>query len=91
MIISSKYKFTFLKNPKTGGSAVHKELDGLNTGNFSQLPEKTGRFFQSSFTNAYYGTQQFSLSPHYYNLDFFVNNTLIPGDIEEYTKYFQKV
>ena len=87
MIISSKYKFTFLKNPKTGGSAVHKEFDGLNTIEFSKAPEKPNRFFQSSFTNAYYGTQQFSLSPHYYNLDFFIDNNIIPGNIEEYTNY----
>lgn len=92
MIISSKYKFTFLKNPKTGGTAVHDVLDGLDTTNFERnysikVREQSGKLL-SSFNNQYYGFTQIELlGVKYYNLQFFIDNNAIPGDVEEYSNY----
>lgn len=89
MIISEKYKITFLKNPKTGGTSVHESLDGIN---LVDLYSKFGARKHAEdvievFHNQYYGTTKFRGSLQYYNLQSYVNSGVIPGNIEEYTNY----
>ena len=84
MIITSKYKFTFLKNPKTGGQSVHEALDGLDLTFFERRNKLLSRL---TFSNSYYGTVEIESFARYHNLQYFIDNNVIPENVDEYTNY----
>lgn len=91
MIISQKYKITFLKNPKTGGTAIHKELNGINLVplecEFLKRKISPRENIFSKFNNSYYGETKFVAAVKYFNLQYYIENKFIPGNAEEYTNY----
>lgn len=96
MIISQKYKITFLKNPKTAGTSIHETLSGINLIDVkNKIIQKEKEIDRkningktlSVFTNQYYGKTEFRPSLDYLNLQFYLDQNIISENIEEYTNY----